>query len=167
MKIMGAEWKSLTEDGKSKYEAISEEQKVIYLEAMKKFEEEHPEAIKPKKEKSNKPRSAYLIYCFYRRVTLIQENPGLSPTDIMKKLGKEWKVISSKKGDEYNKYHSLAQKEKESNSRIEFVVEEEDGGKDEIEHIEEPKEKKETKEKKGKKVQKEKKPKESEKKKEK
>lgn len=48
-----------------------------------------------------KPLSAYLLFATERRPALIQENPGMSPTDAMRRLGAAWKELDEREKQQY------------------------------------------------------------------
>ena len=58
-----------------------------------------------------KGRSSYFIFSSERREAIKEANPGISVTEISKKLGEEWKNVSEA---DKAKYQEMAQKEKET-----------------------------------------------------
>lgn len=70
---------------------------------------------KVKKTKKNKnapknPRSAYILFSNVERENVKNENPKMTPKEIMKELGKKWKEADD---DEKEKYRELAKEDKE------------------------------------------------------
>lgn len=88
---------------------------------------------KVKKTKKNKnapknPRSAYILFSNVERENVKNENPKMTPKEIMKELGKKWKEADE---DEKEKYRELAKEDKErfdEEMKNYVPVEEEDTG---------------------------------------
>lgn len=57
-----------------------------------------------------KPTSAYIYFCNDKRPVVKKQNPDMKVTEIVSKLGKEWKSISKK---ESAAYHTKAEKDKQ------------------------------------------------------
>lgn len=59
-----------------------------------------------------KPKSAYMFYCQENREKIKSKNDGIATTEIMKKLGEEWKAIKDNE-KKVKPYVALAAKDKE------------------------------------------------------
>ena len=49
------------------------------------------------------PKSSYIFFCQEKREIVVKENPGIKPTDVLKKLGEEWSKIKGGNTDKYDK----------------------------------------------------------------
>lgn len=70
--------------------------------------EEPSEVKKPIKKKKDpnapkKPLSAFVLFSADRRVEIKKENPEITFVEMSKKLGEDWKAISSKEKEKYIK----------------------------------------------------------------
>lgn len=65
----------------------------------------------PKKKRS---KNVFMFYCEENRSRVKQENPGMSVTDIAKKLGEEWKNLSETDQEPYKEKARIAKEEFES-----------------------------------------------------
>lgn len=136
-KILGKQWKSLSDKEKKKYTDASAKEKA----EVDKLKKENPELFvkKEKKEKKakkvvdkNKPKrplNAYMLYAQDARVELKKKNPEMKAVggEISKKIGEQWNKMAAK---DKKKYEDLAKKakteyEKKMKSYVPPVVEEE------------------------------------------
>ena len=106
MSKLGDVWSELSDTEKKKWEKESEKDKVRYEKELAKFYEDHPEEVK--KPKIKPALSSYVLFCNANRKDVKAKNPTLSPTDIMKTLGKLWKDL-----DDKTEWAELATKDKE------------------------------------------------------
>ena len=118
-KILGKQWKSLSDKEKKKYTDASAKEKA----EVDKLKKTNPELFvkkekKAKKEKKvvdkNKPKrplNAYMIYAQDARVELKKKNPEMKAVggEISKKIGEQWKKLAAK---DKKKYEDLAKKAK-------------------------------------------------------
>ena len=49
-----------------------------------------------------KPRSAYILFCNDERANVVRDNPDISATDVLKKLGQRWRQLSDKDKAHYH-----------------------------------------------------------------
>lgn len=118
-KILGKQWKALSDKEKKKYTDASEKEKA----EVDKLKKEKPELFekKEKKEKKakkvvdkNKPKrplNAYMLYAQDARVELKKKNPEMKAVggEISKKIGEQWNNLAAK---DKKKYEDLAKKAK-------------------------------------------------------
>ena len=121
-KVLGKQWKSLSEKEKKKYTDASAKEKAV----VDKLKKEQPELFvkKEKKEKKEKkakkvvdknkpkrPLNSYMLYAQDARVELKKKNPEMKAVggEISKKIGEQWKKMAAK---DKNKYEDLAKKAK-------------------------------------------------------
>jgi len=80
--------------------------------ATKKIDKEKKERTRRKKDPNapKRARSAYIIYCTKHRAAMKEENPDAKPSEIMAKLGEQWKTLSD---DEKVPYQGEASTDKE------------------------------------------------------
>lgn len=112
MKALAEEW-SLIKNDESKilrFKEMAAEDKLIYQEKMAEFKKENPDQVQPKQCK--KALSSYIIFCNSRRASLKQEQPSLSPKELISALAGEWKVLKEDGGDEFKKYQKFAEDDK-------------------------------------------------------
>lgn len=74
---------------------------------------------KTEKKKSSRNKSAYLFCCQHYRQTVKEENPGISPQEVTKKLSEKWEAIRTDAVDTehpshelFNKFTQLAKEDK-------------------------------------------------------
>jgi len=109
-KVIGADWKLLSEKDKAPYNKLAEEdkkrhakEKAAYTPPAKDSDSSSDED-KPKKKKAKKdpnaPKrgmNAYMLYANDQRAALKQKSPDLKPTEITTQLGAQWKALSDDK----------------------------------------------------------------------
>jgi hypothetical protein len=102
----------LEENGHSKAVQAWEE----HESALNKFVKAQERKTESKKAKDpnapKKPKSAYMIFCQENRDKIKAKNEGIATTEIMKKLGDEWRAIKDNE-KKVKPYVALAAKEKE------------------------------------------------------
>ena len=109
-------WKSLSIEEKDKYSKSVEEDKARYQSEMASYTPE----TKGKKRKSKDPNqpkrslSAFFFFCHEARPKLRAENPGATISELAKKLGAKWQLLSD---EEKAPFAESAQKDKERYAR--------------------------------------------------
>jgi len=95
-KIIGEEWRGLSDEGKRPYhdQAAADHEKY-------KTAKEAYDASKPKR-----PRTAYAFFMKENRASIAEENPGTTPRDLMKHIASAWKKLSSEEKGKYSKMAS-------------------------------------------------------------
>jgi len=136
-KEIAKRWKELEDEEKAEYVEMETNDKERYKDEMSNYERPSIEqlreiaATKPKRKTSSKvsrkssdgikkPRSGYIFFCTERRITMKEEHPEYSSTEIMSELGAEWKALDA---EEKEKYQEMAKKDKER-----YVQEKKEGG---------------------------------------
>ncbi len=120
-KVLGKQWKALSDKDKKKYTDASAKEKA----AVDKLKKEKPELfVKEKKEKKEKkakkvvdknkpkrPLNAYMLYAQDARVELKKKNPEMKAVggEISKKIGEQWNKLAAK---DKKKYEDQAKKAK-------------------------------------------------------
>jgi len=120
-KVLGKQWKALSDKDKKKYTDASAKEKA----AVDKLKKEKPELfVKEKKEKKEKkakkvvdknkpkrPLNAYMLYAQDARVELKKKNPEMKAVggEISKKIGEQWNKLPAK---DKKKYEDQAKKAK-------------------------------------------------------
>lgn len=125
-KVIGAEWKDMSDRAKKQYQAEAAQDKVRYDAEMEKYTPAAGYTAtgimrgKGRKKDPNAPKratSGYLFFCKDKRPSVREANPGVKMTDIAKLLAVEWNKASDKEKEGYNAKHAadkvryLAQKE--------------------------------------------------------
>ncbi|BFU23124.1 high mobility group box domain containing protein [Entamoeba histolytica HM-1:IMSS-B] len=64
-------------------------------------------------QKLKRPLSAYFLYSKDVRKSVVEANPTLKNTEIMKIIGEKWKGLSDQEKKKYNDLHDVAKKEYE------------------------------------------------------
>jgi len=59
-----------------------------------------------------KPKSAYIHFCNENRDGLKNDNPELTPKQVLSKLGELWQELKKNGGDEFKKYNDMALEDK-------------------------------------------------------
>lgn len=103
-KIIGEEWRGLTDDGKRPYHDAA----AVDHEKYKKLKEAY-DASKPKR-----PRTAYAFYMKENRARIAADHPEVSPRDLMKYIAAAWKELDT---DGKGKYTKMALDDRERWSR--------------------------------------------------
>ena len=116
-KELGRLWNEAKYAGKiSKYEKMAKQDKERHESEMENYvrpsDEEIEKQYKKKSRKSSgkRAKSAYLFFCKEQRPIIKEEDPDMSPREIMKELGKRWK--DAKKGD-ISKWQNLANQDRQ------------------------------------------------------
>ena len=115
-KILGKQWKSLSDKEKKKYTDASAKEKA----EVDKLKKKNPELFVKKEKKvkkvvdKNKPKrplNSYMLYAQDARVELKKKNPEMKAVggEISKKIGEQWKKLAAK---DKKKYEDLAKKAK-------------------------------------------------------
>jgi len=118
-------WRELEADEKEVYETMAEDDKDRYKREKASYvpaEDDDEDgggkkAAKKKKAKKDPnapkaPKSAYLFFGDAMRATVKEEQPGITPTEIMRELGSRWKALDASSKEPYEK---LAKADKERN----------------------------------------------------
>ena len=99
----GADFKTRQQTASKMWKEMSTEDKKVFQDEAKKLKEEFKASQVPEgPQKPKRPMSAWLIFCGTRRATIKAENPELKMTDIVKKMGEEWKAMSEEDKKEFN-----------------------------------------------------------------
>jgi len=95
-KIIGEEWRGLSDDGKRPFhdQAAADHEKY-------KTAKEAYDASKPKR-----PRTAYAFFMKENRANIAAKNPGTTPRDLMKYIAADWKKLSDNEKAKYSKMAS-------------------------------------------------------------
>eukprot|EP00586_Coscinodiscus_wailesii_P004416 CAMPEP_0172483482 /NCGR_PEP_ID=MMETSP1066-20121228/10494_1 /TAXON_ID=671091 /ORGANISM="Coscinodiscus wailesii, Strain CCMP2513" /LENGTH=946 /DNA_ID=CAMNT_0013247383 /DNA_START=94 /DNA_END=2934 /DNA_ORIENTATION=- len=116
-KLMGAEFKKLTDEERKKYEDMADQDKLRYKSEMKNYtppsgdEDDADKSEKGKKKKGPKKNlSSYNYYYKAVRDDVAKKNPGASFGGLSKIISGQFKLLSK---DEKKKYESLAKDDKE------------------------------------------------------
>jgi len=108
-KMIAQQWRTLGD--KSKYEALSSQDKARYADEMSRY-------VPPKKIK--RPRSSYAFFMKDNRQTVASKHPDKSPRELMGFIAQAWKNIDSSKKAHYvlmateDKVRYTSEKEAES-----------------------------------------------------
>ena len=119
-KILGQQWKDLSDEDRKKYDDMSGQDKKRYEEEMAKYvppqtivhEEDDIKKKKKKKKDPNAPKQArniYWYYCNEARPKAAKENPGMGLPELSKLISQGYKKLSDK---EKAKYQKLADEDK-------------------------------------------------------
>lgn len=103
-KIIGEEWRALSDDKKRPYHDAAEVDHEKYKIAKSAYD-----ASKPKR-----PRTAYAFYMKENRSRIAEAHPNESPRDLMKYIAEAWKNCDSAEKDKYVK---MAQDDRDRWSR--------------------------------------------------
>jgi len=103
-KIIGEEWRGLTDDGKRPYHDAA----AVDHEKYKKLKDAY-DASKPKR-----PRTAYAFYMKLNRARIAADHKEVSPRDLMKFIAAEWKQLDV---DGKGQYTTMALEDRERWSR--------------------------------------------------
>jgi hypothetical protein len=111
IKELGTMWRSLSDDEKTEYVNLANEDKERYEEEMKSYvpSEDVAESTskgKTKRKKATGPKkglSAYIFFCKNVRDSIKKEQPDLSTKEITSALGKKWNSLSDKEKEPYVK----------------------------------------------------------------
>ena len=99
----GADFKTRQQTASKMWKEMSTEDKKVFQDEAKKLKDEFKASQVPEgPQKPKRPMSAWLIFCGTRRATIKAENPELKMTDIVKKMGEEWKAMSEEDKKEFN-----------------------------------------------------------------
>ena len=109
IKELGNMWRSLSDDEKTEYVNLANEDKQRYEEDMKTYVPVNnvgEPTKKTKKKKSSGPKkglSAYIFFCKNVRDSIKNEQPALSTKEITSALGKKWMSLSEEEKEPYVK----------------------------------------------------------------
>jgi hypothetical protein len=109
IKELGNMWRSLSDDEKTEYVNLANEDKERYEEDMKTYvpvNNAGEPTKKTKKKKSSGPKkglSAYIFFCKNVRDSIKKEQPTLSTKEITSALGKKWMSLSEEEKEPYVK----------------------------------------------------------------
>ncbi len=100
-KLIGAQWRQLTDDQKRPYTEMARKDRERYKEAMQHYTptpgyEDTGRRRRKKKDPNapKKPKSAYFIYAETRRADLRQQFPDDRVSDTAKRTGEEWRNMN-------------------------------------------------------------------------
>lgn len=113
-KLLGAEWKKLSDSGKDKYNKLVKKDKTRYEKEMKKYKpppsdsdsssddytddiSSEEEQRKPVKKPRKTTTTGYMVFCKEKRSSL----QGQKQSEIMKQLGAGWKALSDSQKESY------------------------------------------------------------------
>lgn len=100
---LGALWKNLSEKEKSKYEVLSNKDKVRYENDMSSYnppesttgeEKGRRSRVKGERTGPKRPLSSYMYFCQDQRDTIKTANPTMNGKEITSELGRVWKSLS-------------------------------------------------------------------------
>ena len=137
---LGKEWKELSENEKSPYNKLAQDDKKRY-ENEKNHQSKSKSSTKQSKSKSStkqsksksstkqsksksstkKGKSAYIIFCQQERQKLKNENDELTGQEITKELARQWKELSPKQQSKFNR-SSTVESEFESDSELDDLL---------------------------------------------
>jgi hypothetical protein len=103
-KIIGEEWRGLSDDAKRPFHDAAEVDHEKYKIAKSAYD-----ASKPKR-----PRTAYAFYMKENRAKIAEEHPNESPRDLMKYIAESWKNCGA---SEKEKYTKMAEEDRDRWSR--------------------------------------------------
>lgn len=123
-RMLGEEWRNLSEKDKKKWTDKANEDKARYLDEKEKYDAEHKddevvveEVQNPDKKKKrkdpNKPKKAlgaYMFFSNWRRAEVVAKNPDASFGEIGTLVGNEWRALSE---DDKKKWQDQAAEDKE------------------------------------------------------
>jgi upstream-binding transcription factor len=99
--LLGSLWKNLSEKDKSKYDALSQKDKIRYENDMESYtppsKPEEPETTKKSKAVRTGPKrplSSYMYFCQDTRESVKKQNPKMSGKEITSELGRQWKQLT-------------------------------------------------------------------------
>ena len=95
-KIIGEEWRGLSDDGKRPFHDQAAADHEVYKTAKEAYD-----ASKPKR-----PRTAYAFFMKEIRAAIAEENPGTTPRDLMKYIASAWKKLNDNEKAKYSKMAS-------------------------------------------------------------
>jgi hypothetical protein len=116
-KELGTLWKSMSDKKKKPYQQQADEDKERYTEEMKHYtpSEDSDSGSKKKKRVTKagpkRASSAYIYFCKDYRSKIKEENPELTPSEIMKEMGRVWREEMTDK--KKKKYIKLNEEDKE------------------------------------------------------
>lgn len=116
-KVMGAEWRLLSDKKKSKYISKAEEDKKRYSNEMKDYEKpSDDELVKENEVRRNsgakKALSSYMFFCKDFRPKIKESNPEMTMSEINKELGRKWREEYFSVEDR-QRWERLAEEDKE------------------------------------------------------
>lgn len=100
-KELGARWGKMTAKDKVKYENAYKEEKAEYDEKMKTYEPptSGSEEAAPK---THRGLSGWTLFGKEHRAEVVEENPEIKNTEVMKELSAKWKDLSDAEKEKYN-----------------------------------------------------------------
>ena len=119
-KTLGKEWKELDEEARKPFIALAEKDKERYQAQMKDYTP--PEKVlvpnpalaaggsgsRKRKRRfkdpnaPKRPRSTYMMFCAEQRAALVEKNPDMKVTDVVKTLGSMWGELDAEKRASYD-----------------------------------------------------------------
>ena len=118
-KILGEEWRAMSEAQKKKYQKMAAKDKKRYEKAMKKYTPD-PEFLRKQARANRKRRrdpnapkralSAFMIYSKERRPEITSANPHIAFGDIARTIGEEWRSMNAR---EKKRYEDASNKDKQ------------------------------------------------------
>jgi hypothetical protein len=127
VKKMSDEWNNMSESEKSKYQELAEKEKNRYEKEMKEYDEkqvlddedkvdsaENESTEENAKKEVKQTQSAFYFYQMERKEIIKQEQPELTPKDVISKMSGEWNYMCEA---ERSKYRKLADEDKERYER--------------------------------------------------
>lgn len=96
-KMLSEEWEKTKKAKKTKkYEKMAESDRERYQSEKESYSSSLPQKVK-------RPSSAYIHFCNANRDKIRKANPDLTPKELLKKCGEEWKKLSDKQKEPYKK----------------------------------------------------------------
>eukprot|EP00467_Chlorarachnion_reptans_P007869 CAMPEP_0114505740 /NCGR_PEP_ID=MMETSP0109-20121206/11022_1 /TAXON_ID=29199 /ORGANISM="Chlorarachnion reptans, Strain CCCM449" /LENGTH=819 /DNA_ID=CAMNT_0001684215 /DNA_START=201 /DNA_END=2660 /DNA_ORIENTATION=+ len=118
-KLMGEKWKELPDDEKKEFLNAAKNDKIRAEKEKEKYDEEHKDDDddSPKRKKKRKkapgepkrPLSAYMFFAKNNRASIVGENPGKQPKEIMSLVAEKWRALDD---DDKKEFNDLAKKDK-------------------------------------------------------
>lgn len=122
---LGVRWARLKENNPKdvkKYSEMAAADKERYDREMENYvpsdesdESDEKKKTGKKKKDSSKPkrgRSAYIFFCLEKRAVILQENPEITPKEIMSELSARWNTLKTENEQEFQRFTELARQDK-------------------------------------------------------
>jgi mRNA-degrading endonuclease RelE of RelBE toxin-antitoxin system len=114
VKLLAADWRALDASERQRFETLAREDKERYDRELAAAKESNPDGVqqfrmrKHKKRRRNNfgvkgPRSAYILFSSDIRPKLQTKHPNLKMTELTKKIGEEWKKLSTSRRSRFQK----------------------------------------------------------------
>lgn len=100
-KLMGAEWRQLSEKKKNKYILKADNDKLRYLDEMKTYERPSDDLlVNRKKSGKEEHKTAYALFCRDKRAEVKKQNPEMTLQEVNSELERLWSEFESEEADE-------------------------------------------------------------------